>query len=468
MSHELRKAMLTAISLVAIGGFYNLFGDYQQHPTSVPLFTHHIQIQRLPVQNRLAPYTVNQYLTSSQTPLRVGVILVEFSDQKITTTPDEWRRLVFSVDNPSVNQFFTDSSQGKLFFIPIVEHSGIANDGVLQVALDMKHPNNGSVLKPETYEGIYNAIKKAADGLSFEALDRNGDKTLEADEVIWLVVFAGYEDLYKKTGENASSGFSHDLRNYDRIQGYRVTDFVQVGELYYEDPWLGQSGITTHGILTHEIGHIVGLPDLYDTDYSSQGVGLFSLMGNGDKLFYQSGKMGEAPSDLDPWSKIYLGFVKPTVISASGTYQLASNQWGTSDIILVPTEVTGEYFLVENRQLKNEDKGLSLFSANGGVLIWHIDENMLFKRLNENKVNEDESHKGVDLEESSEAALGYEALNRESNENSMDFFYRKNGVNLFNDETQPSSKLNNDSASGILIEVIEDGDLAKIEIVLQK
>lgn len=441
MSHELRKAMLTALSLVAIGGFYNHFGDYQQHRISVPLFTSSEQVYHLPVLSSLEPFTTNHYLSSDKSPLRTAVILVEFSDQKMTTTPEQWRRLVFSADEPSVYQYYRDSSQGKLSLIPVVEHSGMANDGVIQVALDMKHPNNGSILKTENYEGIYSAIKEAANYLSLESFDTNGDKIIQSKEVIWVVVFAGYEDLYKKDGEKSSSGFSHELRNYGEIQGYKVTDFVQVGELYCEDLWTGISSISTHGILTHEIGHILGLPDLYDTDYSSQGVGLYSLMGNGDKLFYAYGKMGEAPSDLDPWSKIYLGFVKPQIINVSGEYLISANSWGGSEILLVPTQVAGEYFLIENRQFKGQDEGLSLFSNNEGVLIWHIDEKIIFSRLNENKVNEDENHKGVDLAE---------------------------GVSLFGDNTIPSSKLNNGNSSGISIDVLESGDTAKILILLQK
>lgn len=468
MSHELRKAMLTALSLVAMGSFYNLFGDDQQHRISVPLFTNHGQVYHLPVISQLEPFTVNQGIVSRTLPLRAAVILVEFSDQKITMTPEQWRRLVFSVDKPSVNQFFTDSSQGKISIMPILEHSGLANDGMIQVALEMKHPNNGGVLTSETYEGVFNAIKAAAEELSLEDLDTNRDQILQSDEIIWIVVFAGYEDLYKKVGEKSSSGFSHELRKYGPIKGYGVTDFVQVGELYCEDLWTGQSSISTHGILTHEVGHILGLPDLYDTDYSSQGVGLFSLMGNGDKLFYQYGKMGEAPSDLDPWSKIYLGFVKPQVIRESGEYLLSANSWGGSEILLIPTEVAGEYFLIENRQLKNQDEGLSLFADDGGVLIWHVDESRLFRRLDENKVNEDESQRGVDLEESSEAQLGYEALNRQPNENMMNFFYGEGRANLFNDETHPSSKLNNGNTSGIAIEVLGSGENIKIIILFKK
>ncbi len=468
MSHEFRKAMLTALSVVVIGGFFNTFDDYQLRPISVPSFTNTRQVYRLPVEGQGEPFK----LTRSSAPFKnmspAAVILVGFSDEQITTTPEQWRRLVFSEEKPSVNQYYKDSSQGKFEIVPIIEHSGLANDGVIQVTLDLKHPNNGNVLTTETYEAIDKAIEGAAGYLSLQGLDINQDKTLQPEEVIWIVVFAGFEDLYKKAGEKSSSGFSHEISTYNRIQGYQITEFIQIGELYYEDPWLKKSGITTHGILTHEIGHILGLPDLYDTDYSSQGVGLFSLMGNGDKLFYRNGKMGEAPSDLDPWSKSYLGFVDPMIVSVSGEYKIQSNELGKPDILIIPTEISGEYFVVENRYLENQDEGLGLFSKGGGVLIWHVDETLIFKRIDQNIVNNDENQKGIDLEESSEALLGYRELDQKPTDNIMDPYYRENGISLFNDETQPSSKLNNGNDSGVEIRVVEDGENAKIMVLLKK
>ena len=35
------------------------------------------------------------------------------------------------------------------------------------------------------------------------------------------------------------------------------------------------------GVFCHEYGHQLGMPDLYDTDYSGNGLGLFCLMAAG-------------------------------------------------------------------------------------------------------------------------------------------------------------------------------------------
>lgn len=416
----------------------------------------------------MEPFKLTRSSAQFDSLTRAAVILVEFADQKITTTPQQWSRLVFSEEGSSVNQFYRDSSQDQFALMPISEQSGIADDGIIRVVLESKHPNNQNKLTEEVYRAIYQGIQSATAYTDLESLDRNKDYVIQPQEVIWIVVFAGYEDLYKKLGEKSSSGFSHDLMSFDKINSYQMTEFVQIGELYYEGFWLDRSSLTTHGILTHELGHILGLPDLYDTDYSSQGVGIFSLMGNGDKLLMVGGRMGEAPSGFDPWSKIYLGFVDPKIATVSGEYTLKSNLTDSPEILVIPTEVPGEYFVLENRYLEKQDKGISTFSKSGGVLIWHVDETLIFSRIMENIVNNDETHKGIDLEESSELTLGYSTLDQRPTNLLQDPFYLKSQMSLFDDTTSPSSKLNNGNASGISITIVEDGETAKIAVLLKK
>jgi len=124
------------------------------------------------------------------------------------------------------------------------------------------------------------------------------------------------------------------------------------------------------GVCAHELGHLLfGFPDLYDTDYSSEGVGQWCLMAAGSW-----NNSGLTPSHPCAWCKAQQNWV--TVINQTG------NQKGIKleDVIAVkkiyrlwkdggPGE---EYFLIENRQQKNYDQYL----PSGGLLIWHIDDNM--------------------------------------------------------------------------------------------
>ena len=165
------------------------------------------------------------------------------------------------------------------------------------------------------------------------------------------------------------------------------------------------------GVICHEYGHQLGLPDLYKNSAQSV-VGEWSLMDSG---IYVGSPQGSNPAHLDAWSKQYLGFTHPRTVSVSGqlTTQTLDYAARAADAVLrVPIQgVSGvdssqEYFLIERRANasktgKTYDDALPFGGSSEGYIIWHIDDTIAANedRLSNNNVNNGSPHYGVDVVE---------------------------------------------------------------------
>ncbi|WP_407836637.1 immune inhibitor A domain-containing protein [Streptomyces sp. DSM 116496] len=72
------------------------------------------------------------------------------------------------------------------------------------------------------------------------------------------------------------------------------------------------------GLFAHEFGHDLGLPDLYSSD-GDNSVNFWSLMSSASYLGRGRNSTGEFPGDLDPWSKLQLGWLRYTEADAGRT-----------------------------------------------------------------------------------------------------------------------------------------------------
>ena len=121
------------------------------------------------------------------------------------------------------------------------------------------------------------------------------------------------------------------------------------------------------GVCCHELGHLLfGWPDLYDTDYSSAGIGNWCLMAGGSW-----GGNGDVPCHPSAWCKVNQGWV--TVSAPTSNVSLTISDVESSKQVYRLWKDGGpgnEYFLVENRQHVGYDQSL----PGSGLLVWHVDD----------------------------------------------------------------------------------------------
>jgi hypothetical protein len=205
--------------------------------------------------------------------------------------------------------------------------------------------------------------------------------------------------------------------------------------------------LSINGLLAASVASHLGLPDLFDTETGLSAIGRFGLM-DGQSIFAYSGLFPPAPS---AWEKIFLGWAEPVVVNnVNGNLAVAAElaaAAGDTVIIKVPISST-EYFLVENRMRDVNNDGANIryvlggdtltkrftqdrtgfyswsvdsvpgvvidvdeydwaipglindtSNFKGGIVIWHIAENVINNRLADNKINTDKQRRGVDVEE---------------------------------------------------------------------
>ncbi|MGH7506399.1 MAG: M6 family metalloprotease domain-containing protein, partial [Longimicrobiales bacterium] len=118
------------------------------------------------------------------------------------------------------------------------------------------------------------------------------------------------------------------------------------------------------GLLAHETGHALGLPDLYDYDGSSHGIGDWGLMGTGShgSLF--------SPAHLSAWEKEQLGWVRVTWLrDDTAALRIAPVERDRTVYRYDVGDGSGRYLLLENRQRIGSDSEL----PGHGLLAWQVD-----------------------------------------------------------------------------------------------
>ncbi len=341
----------------------------------------------------------------------------------------DWAQTVFGSES-GISAYYRDMSNGVFTFSPALESSvyGVdgntnkadkANDGVVHVKLSEAHDNWGDDYYADNAVagamlGMFSRALQATDSLvNYARYDADGDGKLSGRELSLAFVVAGYEAAnLSSEPDGMPTLWSHAWSYTDagvtapKLDEVEPDAYIAIAEKLIEtedDDAIRQEPLA---VLMHELGHNLGLPDLYDTasetgEWSASEVDLASLMATGNWATITDGKgvTRYVPTALDAWSRYQLGWVKPTIVKKSGVYTVTaqSSKKGYS-VLLVPTANKGEYYLIENRTFSGHDVGFSEdFSdyPNGGIVIWHVDNGVVTKYLGPNKVNGSDHRPGA-------------------------------------------------------------------------
>lgn len=252
--------------------------------------------------------------------------------------------------------------------------------------------------------------------------------------------------------KNLQELYGSSYNGFQTADGFNIKNSLIIPSTEVRELNLSSGNFTLelgiNGILTASLGSYLGLPDLFNTNTGKTAIGRFGLM-DGQSIFSFNGLFPPEPS---AWEKVYLGWVNPITISAgSANLRIKTSSGNTSNTDSTMYKVlinSTEYFLIENRNRDYLNNGQKLFIRNrafsdantytkdidnfiyfntsaiggnitdvedldwslpglindtikyrGGVLIWHIDENVINANIASNTINNNIDHKGVDLVE---------------------------------------------------------------------
>lgn len=195
------------------------------------------------------------------------------------------------------------------------------------------------------YRKIFEAAVQAAvnDGVDFSLYDcdNNGD----VDMVYFLVAGHGSN----VTGNNSNYLWPHMSSMQQEAGDKWVTLYASSTEL------CGQQGTTVIdgiGTVCHEFTHVLGFPDLYDTDYGTGGQshhpGSWDVMAGGNYL-----NNSRTPAGYSAFEKYALGFATPTRINEEKNFVLPP-LGETHKSFMLRTPKAKEFFLFENRQKQSK------------------------------------------------------------------------------------------------------------------
>ena len=288
-------------------------------------------------------------------PMKVLILLVDFDDNIALTPPAYFDSMGFATDTFSLHRYYHDVSFGQ---IDIVTVHWPSETGWQRAPEDYSwyvNNNYGWGSYPQNSQGLVEDVCNLVDPMvDFSQYDNDGDGYVDGVNLMFAGQFTGAP----------STIWPHcwSLPSPLELDGVNVFTFSVQNE-YDETP-----GDKSAAVFCHEFGHVLGLPDLYDYGYDSNGVGNWCMMSFG---VYNGG--GWSPAEFSPWCRYKLGVTELVNITEAGVYTVPAIETSNVAYRLYTNGQAGpRYFVLENRRPINWDQAL----PGHGIMIWHVDETM--------------------------------------------------------------------------------------------
>lgn len=294
---------------------------------------------------------------------KVLIILVDYADVKWSYCDDpgsEMQKMLEEVGYSNYNctgsayDYFNESSRG--IFQPEFDVYGPVT---LPQRMEYYGGNDqyGDDMNPQMM--VVHACQILDDQINFADYDRDGDGVV--DNI--YIFYAGYGE---NEGASSKTVWPHswDVRyageNY-AFDNVLIGHYACSNELTYNG-----NTITGIGTFCHEFSHVLGLPDLYATQYTGATTpGDYTLMDQGS---YNNN--GRTPPIYSAYERYALEWQKPYEIKGDEDIRMRGlTDGGNIYKMTVASNRPTEYFLFENRQPIGFDKG----SPQSGMQVWHID-----------------------------------------------------------------------------------------------
>lgn len=327
------------------------------------------------------------------------VILVNFADKSFSiASPQAAFTSLLDQSGYSTNggtgsarDYFMADSYGK--FAP---NFVVVGPVTLPQTLDYYGKNNASGNDSNPVQMIVDACTAANAQVDFTQFDTDNDGVI--DNV--FVYYAGYNEaeggpsntiwphrwgVYPKSLFPSGYNYTGSVQSIT-FDGKRLMDYACTSELR------GNSGTNMCGIGTfcHEFGHVLGLPDYYDTSGNqAHTLDYWSIM---DAGAYSN--LGRTPPLYSAYDRFFLGWLTPQQIKASSRYYLLPSLQTTTapattshQSYLLSADVhnlsgnnplPSEFFMLEYRKKTGWDS----FLPAEGMCVWHIDYNQNLWDLN--------------------------------------------------------------------------------------